>query len=93
MLLYENLQTVCLRRINPLSPPNITPNSGFRDLPAKSKFLAVKHFSFRLNASSEGHHHRFFESFLNEGTSPRYLIAIQATTHATSHPKNYATTF
>lgn len=27
---------------NPLSPPCIPPNPGFRDLPAKSKFLAVK---------------------------------------------------
>ena len=27
--------------INPLSPPCIPPNPGFRDLPAKSKFLAV----------------------------------------------------
>ena len=26
---------------NPLSPPCIPPNPGFRDLPAKSKFLAV----------------------------------------------------
>jgi len=30
--------------INPLSPPCIPPNPGFRDLPAKSKFLAVEAF-------------------------------------------------
>ena len=49
----------CLRRIsdpgiiNPLSPPWVPPISGFRDLPAKSKFLAAakkcnRHF-FSIN--------------------------------------------
>ena len=30
-----------MANVNPLSPPCIPPNPGFRDLPAKSKFLAV----------------------------------------------------
>ena len=34
-------------RGNPLSPPCIPPNPGFRDLPAKSKFLAVSSHVFR----------------------------------------------
>ena len=29
------------RQIPPLSPPSLSPNPGFHDLPAKSKFLAV----------------------------------------------------
>ena len=37
---YEtpNIDALC----NPLSPPCIPPNPGFRDLSSKSKFLAAK---------------------------------------------------
>jgi hypothetical protein len=35
---------------NPLSPPCIPPNPGFRDLSAKSKFLAVVFADFFASA-------------------------------------------
>jgi hypothetical protein len=35
------------QKFNPLSPPCIPPNPGFRDLPAKSKFLADLLICFR----------------------------------------------
>jgi len=38
-------QFISPEKNNPLSPPCIPPNPGFRDLPAKSKFLAVLRLS------------------------------------------------
>ena len=38
---YGDIEPFGSQQNNPLSPPCIPPNPGFRDLPAKSKFLAV----------------------------------------------------